>query len=87
VLLGCHPELHNGLPDKSCGSASPRFSRQRPIRAASSLPMMIRASEPPMKERLFWIILSIPSTNSAIPVLEYPIRCLRDWILWLSPAS
>ena len=41
------------LPDRSSGSASPRFSRQRRISAASSLPMMIRASEPPMKERRF----------------------------------
>jgi hypothetical protein len=40
------------LPDKSSGSASPRFSRHNLIRAASSLPMMIRASEPPMKLRL-----------------------------------
>ena len=39
------------LPDKSSGSASPLFSRQRRIKAASSLPMIIRASEPPMKER------------------------------------
>src|SRR6266511_1184040 len=37
------------LPDKSSDSASPRFSRQSWMRAASSLPMMIRASEPPMK--------------------------------------
>ena len=42
------------LPDKSSGSASPRFSRQSRIRAASSLPMMIRASEPPMKARRSW---------------------------------
>jgi hypothetical protein len=40
------------FPDKSSGSASPRFSRQRRSRAASSSPMMIRASEPPMKARL-----------------------------------
>src|SRR5229473_441019 len=39
------------LPERSSGSTSPRFSRQRRIKAASSLPMMIRASEPPMKER------------------------------------
>ena len=37
------------LPDRSSGSTSPRFSRQSRSRAASSLPMMIRASEPPMK--------------------------------------
>jgi hypothetical protein len=36
------------LPDKSSGSVSPRFSRQRRTNAASSLPMMMRASEPPM---------------------------------------
>ena len=39
------------LPDRSSGSASPRFSRQSRTRAASSLPMMIRASDPPMKTR------------------------------------
>jgi hypothetical protein len=38
-------------PDKSSGSTSPRFSRQRRSRAASSSPMMMRASEPPMKQR------------------------------------
>src|SRR5471032_338426 len=40
------------LPDRSSGSASPRFSRHSRSRAASSSPMMIRASEPPMKLRL-----------------------------------
>src|SRR5215831_21390060 len=40
------------LPDRSSGSASPRFCCQRRVRAASSFPMMIRASEPPMKLRL-----------------------------------
>ena len=40
------------LPERSSGSASPRFSRQSRSRAASSSPMMIRASEPPMKVRL-----------------------------------
>ena len=39
------------LPDRSSGSASPRFSRHRRTRAASSLPMMILRSEPPMKKR------------------------------------
>ena len=41
------------LPDRSSGSASPRFSRQRRTRATSSLPIMIRASEPPMNARRF----------------------------------
>src|SRR5215831_15631800 len=45
------PSCTTKLPDRSSGSASPRFSRQSWIRAASSLPMMIRASEPPMKVR------------------------------------
>ena len=39
------------LPDRSSGSTSARFSRQRRSRAVSSLPMITRASEPPMKER------------------------------------
>src|SRR5215831_2562189 len=45
------PSCTTKLRDKSSGSASPRFSRQSWIRAASSLPMMIRASEPPMNIR------------------------------------
>src|SRR5262245_55110952 len=44
------PSCTMRLPDRSSGSASPRFSRHRRTRAASSLPMMIRASEPPTKE-------------------------------------
>jgi hypothetical protein len=40
-------------PDKSSGSTSPRFSRQRRSKAASSLPTIIRASEPPMKQQRF----------------------------------
>src|SRR6516225_102129 len=47
------PSCTMRLPDRSSGSASPRFSRQRRFRAASSLPMMIRASEPPIKKRRF----------------------------------
>ena len=38
-------------PDRSAGSASPRFSCHSRIRAVSSPPMMMRASEPPMKCR------------------------------------
>ena len=45
------PSCTMRLPERSSGSASPRFSRQSRTRAASSLPMMIRASEPPMNER------------------------------------
>jgi hypothetical protein len=45
------PSCTTKLPDRSSGSTSPRFSRQSWIRAASSLPIMIRASEPPMKVR------------------------------------
>src|SRR5215467_10138422 len=41
------------LPERSSGSASPRFSRQSRAKAASSLPIMIRASDPPMKQRRF----------------------------------
>jgi hypothetical protein len=42
------------LLDKSGGSASPRFSRQSRRSASSSSPIMIRASEPPMKVRRFF---------------------------------
>jgi hypothetical protein len=37
------------LPERSSGSISARFSRQSRMRAASSFPIMIRESEPPMK--------------------------------------
>ena len=46
-VLGREPELDDQIARQVFGSASPRFSRQRRSRAASSLPMMIRASEPP----------------------------------------
>src|SRR6516162_7288594 len=39
------------LSDRSSGSISPRFSRQRRMRATSSSPRMMRASESPMKPR------------------------------------
>src|SRR5262249_45052762 len=39
------------LSERSFGSASPRFSRHRRNKAASSLPIITRASEPPMKLR------------------------------------
>ena len=51
-VLGDQPRAgRSRLPDRSSGSTSPRFSRHSRSRAASSSPMMIRASEPPMKER------------------------------------
>jgi hypothetical protein len=40
-------ELDDEVAERSGGSASPRFSRQSRSKAASSSPMMIRASEPP----------------------------------------
>src|SRR6516225_7066044 len=45
------PSCTTKLPDRPSGFASPRFSRQSCIRAVSLLPMMMRASEPPMKVR------------------------------------
>ena len=39
------------LSERSSGSTSPRFSRHSRTRTASSSPMMIRASEPPIKAR------------------------------------
>jgi hypothetical protein len=41
------------LPDRSSGSTSPRFSRQRRSKVAWSSPIMIRAFEPPMKQLRF----------------------------------
>src|SRR5262249_38363853 len=58
------------LPDRSSGSASPRFSRHRRTRPASSLPMMILASEPPIKERR--------STNLRNFTASVSILCTRD---------
>jgi hypothetical protein len=43
------PSWTRRLPDKSFGSTSPRFSRQSRRSASSLSPIMIRASEPPMK--------------------------------------
>jgi hypothetical protein len=45
------PSWTTRLPERSSGSASPRFSRQRRRSKVSSAPMMIRASDPPMKCR------------------------------------
>ncbi len=44
-------ELHDEVFRAVLGSTSPRFSRQRRRRVDSSSPMIIRASEPPMKQR------------------------------------
>src|SRR6266404_147370 len=46
------PSCTMRLPDRSSGPASPRFSRHSRMSAASSSPIMTRASEPPMKVRL-----------------------------------
>ena len=48
-VLGGQAELDHEVAPQSSGSISPRFSRRSRRRAGSSLPMMIRASEPPMK--------------------------------------
>src|SRR5262249_50491516 len=75
------PSCTMRLPDRSSGSASPRFSRHRRTRAASSPPMMIRASEPPMKLRLLmesanlkiclFIELSYPRVFAMLSVVPY----------------
>ena len=39
------------FPDRSSGSSSPRFSRHSRSSVFSSVPMMIRASDPPKKLR------------------------------------
>src|SRR5215217_6221090 len=53
------PSWTRRLPDRSSGSISPRFSRQTQSRAASSWPIMIRASEPPTKVRRFSVDFNI----------------------------
>ena len=57
--LGGQAELDERLPERSCGATSPRFSLHSRSRAASSLPIMIRASEPPMKYRLPPVVPSV----------------------------
>ena len=66
--FGYDPELDDKIAGRSSGSASPRFSRQRRRRAASSLPMMIRASEPPTK---CLRPLDACICNSLIPLVRY----------------
>src|SRR5215471_20827356 len=75
------PSCTMRLPDRSSGAASPRFSRQRRTSAASSEPMMIGASEPPMKLRLLmesvnlriclFIELSHPRVFAMLNVVPY----------------
>jgi len=50
-ILGDGAELDNKVTDRSSGSTSPRFSCQSRSRAGSSSPMIVRASDPPMKDR------------------------------------
>jgi hypothetical protein len=65
------------LPERSSGSASPLFSRQRRIRAASSLPMMIRASEPPIKERRAnWAAAKLRTLSDIQPSTKAPGEAL-----------
>src|SRR5262249_16893134 len=67
------------LPERSSGSASPRFSRHRRTRAASSLPMMTRASEPPMKElRLSYDFLQIPAFILSAPARRVLVDVIYD---------
>src|SRR6516164_3950492 len=61
------PSCTMRFPDRSSGSASPRFSRQRRTRAVSSAPMMIRASEPPMNERRFQFEASLLGITTPLP--------------------
>src|SRR5215467_4657431 len=61
------PSCTMRFPDRSSGSASPRFSRQRRTRAVSSAPMMIRASEPPMNERRFQLEASLLGITTPLP--------------------
>src|SRR6266508_553318 len=72
------PSCTMRLSDRSSGSASPRFSRQSRTNAVSSVPMMIRASEPPMKDRLsaensVHALVFMSSSND-----EYGVWCTGD---------
>jgi hypothetical protein len=50
-VLGHHPDLDDEVCREVLRPDLPRFSCHSRIRAFSSCPMMIRASEPPMKLR------------------------------------
>ena len=65
------------LPDRSSGSASPRFSRHRRSKAASSPPMMIRASEPPIKERREFSVVQLTECHDAV-LPSSVASCLRS---------
>ena len=82
------------LPDRSSGSASPRFSRQSRSRAGSSSPMMIRASEPPIKVRrrselvavlLFDVVISL-SFSAHVPK-TVPVHLCRNQYLYYDTAK
>src|SRR5215831_11114908 len=59
------------LPERSSGPTSPRFSRQRRTRAASSLPIIILASEPPMNARRRVQFLLFSCIGSSLPYKNY----------------
>jgi hypothetical protein len=71
-VLGARPSWTMKLPDRSFGPTSPRFSCRRRISAFSSCPIMIRASEPPMKLRLdsessvllLWKFINVPPARA-----------------------
>src|SRR5262249_40474529 len=68
------PSWTRRLPDRSSASTSPRFPRQGWIRATSSLPMMIRASEPPIKARRFsyGFVHTLDFTLPPLPKMAFP---------------
>jgi hypothetical protein len=76
-LLGYDPELDDEIAGKVLRPDLARFSRQSRIRAASSSPMMIRASEPPMKVRLLPTRALFLRYCDMIPFLSESKRYLR----------
>jgi hypothetical protein len=70
--LSDDPKLHDEVGRQVLRLGFARFSRQRRSKAFSSPPMMIRASEPPMKERLF-------AESARLTVVEFmPDSVTRD---------
>jgi hypothetical protein len=76
-VLGGQPELDDEIAGKVLRPDLARFSRQSRIRAASSSPMMIRASEPPMKVRLLPTRALFLRYCDMIPFLSESKRYLR----------
>jgi hypothetical protein len=74
--LSSDAELDDEIIAEIVCSASPRLSRQRRIKAASSALMIIRASEPPMNRRRSALVLF--ELRVIMFSFEFAMSSLRD---------